>query len=390
MKMKKIISLEKAIYSLILFLPLYLIRLKVFSIPTNLWEVFAFLLFFWWASKRSGSYFNWKEESGRLLFLGLGLILAGFLVSTLSRANYLAGLGIIKSWFLVPVIFSLITLDVLGRGKRDLIFNALYFSAFGVAVLSLAYYFLGNITYDGRLQGIFNSPNYLAMYLSPAVLIGFWRLIDKKEGQVSRKVILISFLAILLALFFTFSYAAWISVVLVLVGGVILKEGRLGYVFVLALALLAILFVERNSTKMNDLLNFSERSSLSSRTMIWRSSLKMVENNWFLGIGPGNFQAYYLDYQKYYPPYLEWAVPHPHNIFLAFWLYGGILGIIGFLLLIYLFLGKVLSGMKIANSWQVISMAIVMYFFLHGLFDTTILKNDLAVVFWLAYLAVVL
>ena len=26
------------------------------------------------------------------------------------------------------------------------------------------------------------------------------------------------------------------------------------------------------------------------------------------------------EYQKHFPPYLEWAVPQPHNLYLAFWL----------------------------------------------------------------------
>ena len=71
--------------------------------------------------------------------------------------------------------------------------------------------------------------------------------------------------------------------------------------------------------------------------MIWKSAGLMIKNNPLFGIGPGNFQEKYMEYQKYFPPYLEWAVPQPHNIFLAFWLESGLIGLAGFILLLLYF-----------------------------------------------------
>ena len=61
----------------------------------------------------------------------------------------------------------------------------------------------------------------------------------------------------------------------------------------------------------------------------------MIEKNPLFGIGPGNFQNKYLEYQKYFPPYLEWSAPQPHNIFLAFWLESGLLGLAGFVIIAF-------------------------------------------------------
>jgi len=86
-------------------------------------------------------------------------------------------------------------------------------------------------------------------------------------------------------------------------------------------------------------LNIPDRSSAASRVTIWRSAIAIGRDYPVFGIGPGSFQAQYLRYQKNYPPYLEWAVPQPHNTYLAFWLQTGALGLVGFVLLLVWFFG---------------------------------------------------
>ena len=121
--------------------------------------------------------------------------------------------------------------------------------------------------------------------------------------------------------------------------------------------------------------------------MIWRSAIRIISDNWIFGIGPGNFQEKYLEYQKYYPPYLEWAVPHPHNIFLTFWISGGGLALGGFLWLIFLYFQDILE-IKKTDALRLVSLGWMLYFLLHGMVDTTYFKNDLAVLFWMAFLAI--
>ena len=118
--------------------------------------------------------------------------------------------------------------------------------------------------------------------------------------------------------------------------------------------------------------------------IIWNSSAKIIRDNPAFGIGPGNFQKEYLDYQKYFPPYLEWAVPQPHNLYLAFWLQSGIFGLIGFLLLVYFWLGNLFKKIRQKNSFfglEAVLAEIMLYIIIVGLFDTPVWKNDLALVF---------
>ena len=136
---------------------------------------------------------------------------------------------------------------------------------------------------------------------------------------------------------------------------------------------------------MKDIISFNERSSIASRVIIWKSAGKMLSDNGFLGIGPNNFQERYLLNQKYYPPYLEWAVPHPHSTYLAFWLGGGVVAFLTFLIMLFWWFREYICQNKKETILGIVSLGIITYFLFHGIADTTYFKNDLAVIFWLAF-----
>ena len=113
--------------------------------------------------------------------------------------------------------------------------------------------------------------------------------------------------------------------------------------------------------------------------MIWSAAGEIIKDNHVFGIGPGTFQKTYLSYaEKFDEPYLEWAVPQPHNIFLAFYLQTGLIGFVGFLLILYWFFSR-----KHLRMSPVIANVLMIYILIHGLVDTTYWKNDLSVMFWM-------
>src|SRR3989338_7558911 len=100
----------------------------------------------------------------------------------------------------------------------------------------------------------------------------------------------------------------------------------------------------------------------------------------FSASDPEIFRGGFLGKQKNYPPYLEWAVPQPHNIYLAFWLQTGLLGLTGFLLLLVWYFKKLLNNLSLVVScWLLVVMT---YTLLHGSVDTLYWKNDLSFMFW--------
>ena len=92
-------------------------------------------------------------------------------------------------------------------------------------------------------------------------------------------------------------------------------------------------------------------------------------------------------YQKYFPPYLEWAVPHPQNLYLSFWLYGGMIGFLAFGAMLVFWFREALS--KSDGKAIIMALGIMIYIVIHGLFDATYFKNDLAVIFWLVYFSAI-
>ena len=384
--MKRIFSLENLIYLTVFSLPCYLLKITLFGLPSNALELLIIInIIFWLLScAKKNSWFDFLEKY-KTFFWPVGLIFFGLILSMLVNKSYLVSAGIIKAWFVLPVLFALAINSVINVDRRENVFKVYYFSAFFIALISLVYFIFGYLTYDGRLAGIFNSPNYLAMYLAPAIFVGYHLLWRNGAGCFKKRLVFVSSGIIILALYLTYSYATWLAllVAFLLVFGVE-KKTFFRKTFVISLIMLALVFFQQGKNKFADLVSLNTRSSLASREMIWRTAEKMIQENWLYGIGVGNFQTKYLEYQKYFPPYLEWAVPHPHNLYLAFWLYCGLIGFVGFILLIIFWFKVLFAGQKNPNL-KFMGLGIMVYILFHGFFDTTYFKNDLAVIFWLLF-----
>ena len=112
----------------------------------------------------------------------------------------------------------------------------------------------------------------------------------------------------------------------------------------------------------------------------------MIADSPFFGIGPGNFGSCYLSYQQYFPPYLEWSAPQPHNVFLAFWLESGLIGLLSLAALLLVWFRKLLLlSKKDARPASLALIAIMIATIIHGFFDTPYWQTGLAYIFWIVY-----
>ena len=385
------------ILSVIFLLPFYFIKFKYGWISFNIVELLILALLAMWFFNKEKKYFIQNTK----YFLPTSLIFSGLLLSIIVNKNHYVGLGVLKGWFILPIIFAIILFDYLKRDEKlvDKVWSTLFASGALVSVEGVYYWLSGLLTFDGRLKIFFDSPNQLAMFLAPVFLIGWIKygfeepLPSRREGGKGRTLennwklwlAVVGIFLIAFNLYLTKSYGAWLAIAMAL--GVIfwLKYGKKTHKKYLAVC--AIIFVVligwASFNKFKNIQSLGDRSSLASRVMIWKSAGLMIEKNPVLGIGPGHFQNTYLEYQKYFPPYLEWAVPQPHNLFLAFWLETGLLGLIGFIWLIVVFFkdNKKARESEFQAAW--LCLAIILYFLLHGLIDTTYWRNDMAILFWI-------
>lgn len=320
--------------------------------------------------------------------LGGGLFFLGALLPFFFQEAPLNSLGLLKSFIAFPLMLTVLIV-VLGRplGAQKSILFLWWLGILASALVGNLLLLNGTLTYDGRLTSFYGSPNHFAMLLSPGVLIGLF-LYGTTQSE-KRWLYALGTLLILVALLATRSYAS--------IGAVIITSLFLGFplkgtatvswkpiILTGCLLIGGWFFWEGNTTKLQSVFDFQGRSSSASRLMIWESAWKISQDNFPIGIGIGRFQEMYLEYQAYFSPYLEWAVPEPHNLFLSIFLSSGILGLFGFFVVV----GEI--GIKL---WRVcfgkeylllarLYLSIIIWLLLVGLVDTPYFKNDLSFLFW--------
>jgi len=386
------ISQNYAILAILFLLPAYLFRIKLSWVSFNVLELLIGILFLVWILNKEKKYLIFTSK----YLVPVSLIFVGLVLSVVANKNYYVGLGAIKGWFVVPIIFGIIFFDALKKDdsllKKTLL--VLFFSGMAVSAVGVVYKFLGILTFDNRLKIFWDSPNQLAMFLAVPFLIGvikfgfeeFRELCSRREKAElwGNGGMFFGSLLILSNLYFTKSYGAWLALTTALIALIWLKYGKKEhnkYLKIFAIVLI-LLLAWASLDKYKSIENLGVRSSLTSREMIWNSAGLMIEKNPLFGVGPGNFQEKYLEYQKYFPPYLEWSAPQPHNIFLAFWIESGLLGLLGFVGLLACFFRDNKKAIRNDRDLGILFLAIMICILIHGLVDTTYWRNDLAVVFW--------
>jgi O-antigen ligase len=419
------------------------VRFSIGGIPTTVLEIMIYILFLVWIinkiQKQYHLSFPRRRESiatlkltiniirnSSALNIGIILLFLGLTISTFNSSDTRTSLGIFKGWFVDPFLFFIVFVSVIKKEKH--IISALknwIFSGVAVSLISIFYLLNNDLTFDGRLKAFFLSPNHLAMYISPVFLILLFFLLNglsfprrresiatinnslrivqniKKISNIQYPIFLI---IIFVPLYFTYSYGAFLGIFAAIIYLLIFRTkstralwnpilnikpacrtGR--YLILLIIISIFIIFISLG--KFDQVINSNERSSFHSRLMIWNASVEIIKDNPFFGIGPGTFQNVYLSYaEKFDKQYLEWAVPQPHNIFLAFYLQTGFIGFIGFILILFWFFNgrrsRALGTMSpTSNIINIITNALIIYILIHGFIDTTYWKNDLSLMFWL-------
>lgn len=332
------------------------------------------------------------KRVGAPFAVGSMLVLMGvFLSAVLTPPVTVEELGALKSWIIFPVIAGFLIFQLIDDESDIIIGLTVWFlTVFAYSMGSLIPGPLSETTYDGRLTSIFPSPNHLSFYLLPGILIG-WYLLGPVNRVHTYVPILFAQSAILTALVRTESLGAAAALGFGTATFFLAALFDRKWVFGLALGFLtAVVFscgLLWYSGEWARLSGGDIRSPLASRVMIWNASVMMIERHPIIGIGPRNYQDEYLSLQGNFPPYLEWAVPHPHDVFLSFWLFGGVAAVAGFLVLLYstlILAADVLSGPSgfPGRLPAALVLSLVSSFLVHGLVDDTYFRNDLSVMFW--------
>lgn len=391
--------MHNIIYFILLLLPLYLFRIEMLGIPTTIFELILYLSFFIFFvdsiyKKRILTYFDLFRKS--IFFFPVLVFFASGAISIFFSSDRIASLGIFKAYIFDPVLFFFLYTSVIKN--RDQVRSSIIALVISASVLSLVglfhYFSFPEYLQDGRIKSVFASPNYLSMFLAPVMFLFFPLFRDAKKFSLSNLLLIISFLLIATTLLLTFSRGAWLGVIL----GVIfllffmalrrVKQIKKRLVILsigLISALLSLMFISSGLYKSGIISYDRAYSSDNIRKEIWSTSLEIVRNNVFFGVGLGDFQNYFSEYTKGRINYPEYISPHaltPHNIFLNIWLQMGLFGLLSILSLIGIFFFNLYKRRD--NDW-IFSFAIMSSMVAiigQGFVDSSIWKNDLMIFFW--------
>jgi O-antigen ligase len=401
--------------SLICFaLPTYLIRFKIFGIPTTLLEVLIYIAAASQVFIILKSYFIFHKSYfislKSYLISPIALLFIAIITSIIISPDKRVALGIAKGWFFDPILLGvLVALNVIT--EKDFA-KIVYGLAAGGAVVSLwgilqwfgFSYLLPHQRIDpsfvsylatGRAFGPFESPNYLGMYLAPISAIALGQLLilylkSKILNHKSHYFLTFCLTTMLLALLFTKSLGAWLGfvVALIFLCYYFLKSYFINpkskFILHISYLIFLISIIAACLLLINKLGLGRIAASFAARTEVWQVSWYLIKQHPILGIGLGVFPKMYNQIipQIHFPP-INWLQMHPHNIFLAFWLNLGLLGLASFIWILCLFFKSCFILLnhksKIINPILTAAMLAILA---HGLIDTTYWKNDLSAIFW--------
>ncbi len=394
----KSIHLSVLLQSLTIVLsPLYILRWKVSFIPTTLLEVLilAAVLVTGFEAMRERDLLG--KLKNKYNFLILVLCLAALIECFFSN-DFWGGLGIFRAYFIEPVLFFYCLVYSSRKYGFKYILNSLLAVGFWLSVLSLVQKLTGSFSLapneiiQGRVSGVYNSANSLALFLTPIAILAlslfltsrgylkilylllfvFYSLIvifsKSKGGIIAESVSLMVFVYVISSLGRAFLRKIWVAVPLAI------------------LAVIAVFLYITFQTYASSLTDFNEQyiqgDTLQIRYFIWVGTATLLKDHPVFGAGLNGFKDAYA--QKYRLPEYPEDFQYPHNLLLTFWSETGILGMSAFLLILVESFSPLIRNITKSKQPMLGAglIAVLTYLFVHGVVDVPYFKNDLSLEFW--------
>lgn len=315
-------------------------------------------------------------ESNKLFAIGTILIFIASIIGIIVSPDKRAALGVARAFFWEPMLLSwlIITAKPDAEVSRKAFLAGLAVSA-GIAIV------WGFIQYlhpafipepwpaERRITGIFPFPNALALYLAPLVSL----FMSSPWGLV---ISIPALGAIVLAKSAGGLGAVFASLLFL---GAAFKKTRWPALSAAFIILLAVAFLPQ-AGNLRDQIMLKDWSGRVHQ-IGWNESLAMLRDHPLWGAGLSGFPATVVPYHKAQGVEI---FQYPHNIVLAVWSELGLLGLLGFLLVLAWFFKKALrrNGRWAMDNGRFLVAAMVAII-CHGLVDVPYFKNDLATIFWL-------
>lgn len=360
---------------LVFLVPAYLLRTAIFGVPTNFWELGVIVLMAGAALRPKSVLFSQRLPRGS--GLAIACLLASAIIAAAISAEPKVSLGILKGWFVVPMLFAWLAYQVKAN-QEELISSLVYSGAVSAGWALMAG--------GPRWQGWYDVPNSLALWLAPIFVLSLWQSLSRRTFTWY-----VSCLLIGLALVGTQSAMAIVSVLGAIAAWVLinsLSPRRTLIIIFFGLVILSCGYFAWSGRAVYLLQPWldGQSNSVSVRWQLWRISWDLIKQQPWFGVGLGQFEPAYqarlheLIAQAPSAWLPEFVFRDPHNWILSFWLNVGALGLISFITMNLLALkNRPLNG-------PVLALICLLIF---GLADTVYWKNDLAAQYWILFFLII-
>jgi len=327
-------------------------------------------------------------------WLALLLLLAG-IIAVFVSPDIRAALGIYKAYFVEPVLYFLVFINVI-KNKKDLKF-AIFCLAVGSLFISLIaiWQYLG--LFPGlkpyisespkRATSVFEYPTAVGKFLGPIIALFLALIFVKKEGRDRwwYKFYLWGVVIFcLLATIFSFTRGALLGIA----GALIFLSFFSQYKKIIWAGMLIglLIFISFPGGRQQLLAVFAgQDTSTDVHKIMWEGTGRLLADHLVTGAGLAGFPSMYNLYRD--PAHVE-LFPYPDNWFLAIWSELGLAGLVIFIWLIIRFVSEAARYLKKSADSYLRQVALGLLAFMivviiHGIVDTPYFKNDLSVMFWL-------
>ena len=190
-------------------------------------------------------------------------------------------------------------------------------------------------TIGRRAVGTLENPNMFGEYLILIIPIAVGMLIGRGEGL--RRLPAFFCIGIMgVCLILTWSRGAWLGLIFAALLFLFMWHRRSVWVILAGIAsipVLPLILPASIVSRFTSIGNMTD-SSTSYRVYIWRATINMIEDNLTTGIGIGEGA-----WDRLYPMYSYLGVeaaPHSHNLYLQIWLELGVIGLLVFVIFLFL------------------------------------------------------
>lgn len=230
----------------------------------------------------------------------------------------------------------------------------------------------------GRATSSLGQPNFLASYLLLVVAFSIYLFVKSKKFLIKFILGVITLIQ-LLCLFFTYSRAGWIGFILgALITGIVyvltvgINKEKIAILFKNKLAIFifitvifgSVILIINNPLFVDRIKSMADAKSGSTavRLNFWKASMDAIKKRPIFGYGPDVLGDVFVKYYKN-----NWAVygrvnDYPdkaHNLFLDIILSSGVVGLLSFLYLLYLFFKLIINNIKNSRDYKSLSIIIL-------------------------------